>query len=969
MNLSFVYPNALWFLLLIPLTIGLALLGPRRPNKRRFWVSLIARTLLLTALVLAIAGIQLRLKTESLTTVFLLDASDSVPIEEQDRGENIIRTAVSEMPSGDRAAIVVFGEDALVERLASEDSALNDLSSIPISTRTDIASALQLAIALFPNEGAKRIVLLSDGQENLGYALEQAELVSLQQIELLYVALSGLQSGTEVLLESLEAPGIIRQGEQLQLVASVNASQAVSGILQIFSDSQLIHSQEVNLSPGTSKFVIPVETDDPNTYTYRAQIIPSADGRLQNNEASAIVVVEGPPNILIVENTPGDATNLIAALQSSEMILTATTPEGMPSTLQSLVNYDAVILVNTPAGALPSGILNVLQVYVRDQGKGLIMTGGQRSFGAGGYLRTPLEEALPVDMDVRSKENTPNLALILAIDKSGSMGRCHCDDPDLNQTYTRQEVGQPKVDIAKEAVMRAASALGSEDYMGVVAFDADAKWAFEASKLLDYSAIEQAIGGIVANGDTNLQSGVTAAYDALTSLDAKRKHIILLTDGWTQTGDLSPLVQSMESEGITLSVIAAGGGSAEYLQGLAEDGGGRYYPAENILNVPDLFLKETVTSVGEYIIEEPFYPLPSLPGPALRGIDTLNLPVLRGYNGTTVKNSARLDLLTPKGDPLLASWQYGRGRSAAWTSDLTGHWAADWVAWEDFARFASQLVSWVLPTPLENGFVPKVFIEDNEGVIQLIAEDENGRPVNDLDVRASITTPDLESFDLSLEQINPGQYEVRTPVTQPGTYIITMGVNDQDYQSNGSISVGLVVPYSPEYKAAGVDLARLIELAQITGGGELNSPEAAFLHNLPGAAFAKEIWRPIILLVAILFPLDVALRRLVFSQKEVQDAKTWVRALIPFRKPQSSSPDEPKVLGSLFEARNRARSRRSAESDQDSPSKTQPTVPAPIKDKPVTQNKAQSDKNQPSADTFSRLKAAKKRTQKGSKEE
>ena len=183
-----------------------------RPNKRRFWVSLIARTLLLTALVLAIAGIQLRLKTESLTTVFLLDASDSVPIEEQDRGENIIRTAVSEMPSGDRAAIVVFGEDALVERLASEDSALNDLSSIPISTRTDIASALQLAIALFPNEGAKRIVLLSDGQENLGYALEQAELVSLQQIELLYVALSGLQSGTEVLLESLEAPGIIRQG-------------------------------------------------------------------------------------------------------------------------------------------------------------------------------------------------------------------------------------------------------------------------------------------------------------------------------------------------------------------------------------------------------------------------------------------------------------------------------------------------------------------------------------------------------------------------------------------------------------------------------------------------------------------------------------------------------------------------------------------------------------------------------------
>ena len=965
MRISFIYPQFLWLLLLLPVTIILALLGPRRPNLRRFWIGLSLRSILLTALVAAIAGIQLQLPTDSLTTVFVLDVSDSVTIEEQSRAEDLIRAAVREMPSGDRAAVVMFGEDALVERLATEDNALNNLSSVPISTRTDIASALQLALALFPNEGGKRIVLLSDGQENLGVALEQADLISLHHIELLYMPLSNLESNTEVLIESLDAPADARLGEQIQLEVNVTSNANVDATLEIFSDGQRIFSENVSLQPGTRTFQIPVEAEETGFQRFQAQITPAPtdDSRLQNNEASAFVVVYGPPRILIVEGQEGEADNLVAAVSSVEMDILVTSPTGMPATLQELAGYDAVVLANVAAWDLPSGSMESLQIFVRDLGKGLIMTGGEESFGAGGYLRSPLEDVMPVDFDVQSKELMANLALILTIDKSGSMGRCHCDDPDLNQEYTRQEVGQPKVDIAKEAVMRAASALGAEDIFGVVAFDGAASWPLEAGTLPTYTAIELAIGGINANGDTNVSSGVVAAYESLVDVDAARKHIILLTDGWSHTGDLTDLVTEMNENGITLSIIAAGGGSAEYLEELAETGGGRYYPAEDILSVPDLFLKETVTSVGEYIIEEPFYPLPSIPGPVLEGIDTLTLPGLYGYNGTTPKLTARLDLLTPKGDPLLATWQYGLGRSAAWTSDLKGRWATDWVAWDNFARFSSQLISWVLPAPQAEGISAQASLGNNFGKVELTAFDTNGQPMNFLNAQAVVVFPDLESQDVDLEQSGPGEYTAEFEATQPGTYLIRVGANDANQQSLGQQTLGLVVPYSPEYKASGVDLARLIELAQATGGGELETPANAWLHNLPTASFAKEIWRPILIAVALLFPLDVAIRRLVFGKKEIQQAQGWLGERFRRTKPEASTEDGPKVLGSLFEARDRARSRRVDEEDE----KQTPVIKTEIHVKPAKQTKKQ-DTPQDGQDTFSRLQAAKRRARKQDEE-
>lgn len=963
-GISFIYPQYLWLLLLLPITAALALLGRRALSRVRLWGGLALRLFVLLMIILALAGIQLRLPSRTLTAVFVLDVSDSISQAEQSRGEELIRQAIENMPSGDQSAVVIFGEDALVERLASPDSALSRLSSIPVTTRTDIASALQLAAALFPDEGAKRLVLLSDGRENLSQALKQAELVAFQEIELQYVPLGDTQDDIEVLLDAIDAPADVREGQEFELGITVESTSAVGATLRIFEDGELIQTQDLNLQTGANRYAIPIVDAEPGFHRYRAQIIPDADHRLQNNEAASFTVVAGPPSILLVQGSPEEGENLAAALEAAKMKVTAISPASIPVNLPELAQYDAVILSNVPASDLPPGAMEALPIYVRDLGKGLLMTGGENAFGAGGYLRSPIETALPVYMDVKSRELSANLALIVAVDKSGSMGRCHCDNPDLNQTYTAVETGQPKVDIAKEAIMRSAQALGEEDYLGVVTFDSQAHWSLDVQPLVGPGELEQAIGTFQAEGQTNMISGVTAAYEALQGVDAKRKHVILMTDGWVQTGEMTALVEKMRADGITLSIIAAGEGSAEYLEDLSRSGGGTYYPAADMMSVPDIFLKETVKSVGQYVIEEPFLPLVGNPSPILRTVDSENIPPLLGYNGTSPKNTARIDLFTPRGDPLLASWQYGLGRSAVWTSDLKGRWGSELVRWEDFPDFASQLVSWLLPSPQVEGLSASVSLEDEGAVVRLDAQDDQGRPLNDLNVQAKLIDPELNTSEITLQQIGPGQYQSSVRADQPGTYLVWLAASNGD-QALGQVTRGLVVPYSPEYRAGGMNLGLLDELARITGGGQLQDPVKAFLHNLPSADSAREIGRTLLLIAALLFPIDVALRRVMFSQRDMQTALTWVNVRLPWK--QHASPDRPApMLGQLFNARERARQRTTSRSENKQPqtfSEAEPRSPNLESDSGAPAAKPQSSPDD-AQDSFARLREAKKRARK-----
>ncbi|OQY23000.1 MAG: hypothetical protein B6I34_05135, partial [Anaerolineaceae bacterium 4572_32.1] len=289
-----------------------------------------------------------------------------------------------------------------------------------------------------------------------------------------------------------------------------------------------------------------------------------------------------------------------------------------------------------------------------------------------------------------------------------------------------------------------------------------------------------------------------------------------------------------------------------------------------------------------------------------RGLDSTALPPLLGYNGTTPKDTARVVLTTPRGDPLLATWQYGLGRAAAWTSDFKGQWATEWLGWGGFPRFAAQLVGWTLPAPRVEGIEAQAALEDGEAVVRVEAADEEGRPRNFLDVTATLIGPDLETTEMALAQVSAGRYEARAALSQPGTYLVRLAVSKGGEPLGGQM-LGLAVPYSPEYKVSGADRALLGELARVTGGGELPEPVAAFSHNLPAAARAREIWHSLLLIAALLFPLDVALRRVMLGPADFRKAAAWVRERLPARRER---PAGERVLGQLFQARDRARQQR-----------------------------------------------------------
>ena len=410
MSISFIYPGFLWLFILIPIVLLIGIAALPLFSRTRRAAALALRLVIMSALILALAGIQLRLDSQKLTTVFLLDVSASLSSQEHERGEAWIRQAVSEMKAGDQAAVVVFAEQALVERLASPEPYLTEIASIPTYNRTDISSALQLAFAIFPGEGSRRVVLLSDGRENLGHALEQAEYAALSQIELTYVPLGASQPDVEVYLDALDAPSEARLGQDIELQAVVQSTAAVQATLRLFSEGVLLELQEVDLLPGRNSFPLLVKNaEGASTGSFRrfqVQLIPEMDTILQNNLASAFTVIQGPPAVLVVEGEPGDGDALAQALKDAEMRVTQLNAADMPVSLSALADYDSIVLVDVPAKALAPGTMENLEQLVRDLGKGLVMVGGPQSYGAGGYLRTPLERLLPVDMDLARPGNS-----------------------------------------------------------------------------------------------------------------------------------------------------------------------------------------------------------------------------------------------------------------------------------------------------------------------------------------------------------------------------------------------------------------------------------------------------------------------------------------------------------------------------------------------------------------------------------
>jgi Ca-activated chloride channel family protein len=798
------FTDPVWLWLLVPgllIVIGGWAAASRTLSSGRRVASLAIRLVLAVCLIASLGGARLALASDRLSVVFMVDASASMVDATRDELLDFARQAVREMPEGDTAGVVVFGANALVDRLPSQLGELQVPSSVPVVGATDIAAAIRLATAIFPAGAQQRLVLLSDGNDTAGSA-EQAILAAAQRGVRLDVVLPSDETYGEALVDGIDAPAGARVGETVELSVRVRSTVRTGATLRLLADGGTVASRRLALEPGSITVPFSIEADEPGFHVFRAVLEPDADHFAENNAADAYVLVTGAPQVLVATDDAGRAADFIGALREARLNVTLVPSGGVPSSLATLAGYDAVVLDNVAADELGAPTMSSLQVYVRDLGKGLVMLGGRRSYGAGGYLNSVLEEVLPVYMTVRDRERSPDVALVAVVDKSGSMADCHCtgDDRDTATSGTR---GFEKVDIAKEAILRAADALAPTDQLGVVAFDEGAHWAVRTGPI-DAGSLQGSLG-FRADGQTNIYAGLKAAYDDLVRNPAKLRHIILITDGWSTSGAYDALLADMKAAGITLSTIGTGGGSAAILRNLAEQSGGRYYDAADATTIPDIFLKETIRTAGEQIVEERFQPIPSAPSEILRGLDAGRLPFLRGYNATTAKGTATVALLTGREDPLLAQWQYGLGRAAAWTSDTRQQWATDWIDTEAFGTFAAQMVAWTLPPRDDQGidvqFSPG---RDGELGVEVTSLDDDGAPRNFYRTVLRLVGPNLEPLQVALEQTGPGRYGGTLRADEPGAYLVRVA-QTRDRADSASRTLGIVSPAAEEFRRLGVD--------------------------------------------------------------------------------------------------------------------------------------------------------------------
>jgi uncharacterized membrane protein len=877
MGITFEAPLAL--LLLVPavaLTVVLHLGARRRMGSCRRRLALFVRTVLLAVLVLALAGFQLVLPVDRLATVFVVDLSDSVGNAGREDALAFLRETLAERPDGDVAGIVAFGKEALVERLPADLADIDRIASTPVTSATDIGAALRLATALFPDDTQKRIVLLSDGNDTTGDGQAEAALAASRGVRI-ETRRIGLGDVEEVLVERLTTPSTARLGESVPVVAEIRSSVAQTATVRLFADGAPAASQPVDLAAGVTRVTFDVKPADAGFHTFRVVVEAALDTFSQNDRADSNTIVKGEPRTLVLAGNDDVATELVAALRNQGQLVDTAVPEALPTDLASLAAYDSVVLVDVSRLRLSDRQLATLQVYVRDLGKGLVVIGGPKSYGAGGYTKTPLEETLPVDMGVRDRQKQPDIALVVVIDQSGSMAACHCNTFNGGMGGGSGIGGVQKVDIGKEAILRAAAALTERDELGVVGFNETAHWIVRTQPLGGVTDLQGQIAGIRADGQTNIFAGLDQAVTSLESAAATRRHIILLTDGWSSSGQYDAIIAKMKAAGITLSTVGAGGGANPFLEQLAKQGGGRFYPATNPSSIPDIFLKETQQVSGQQIVEEPFFPIQTSSSPILRGLDA-GLPQLRGYNGTTIKAAAQSVLVTARDDPLLAQWQYGLGRSAAWTSDSTGRWAKDWVAWSGFNRFFSQLVSWTFPGE-ETGGIEATF-ESTGGVTTLHVQsvEPDGSPRDFYATSASVVGPDLEPRVVGLAQIAPGVYETALGEMEPGAYAVRVTQTRPGSSPLGR-TVGLVAPTAAEYRRLGANEPFLASLRAATGGTVVATALDPWRHDLTATDRFTDLWPFLLVLAVLLWPLDIALRRMSIGRRELAAARGWVTGL------------------------------------------------------------------------------------------
>ncbi len=896
-NWSFSVGNP-WWLILIPLLLppliwasyrSLAGLGPMRRA-----LAILFRSAVITLIVLALAELQMVRRSERLATIFLLDASNSVPREYQKAALDYVTEASRKRRKDDLAGVVVFGKEPRVE-VPPAPSELNllGIESTIDAENTDLAAALKLALASFPEDTARRIVVLSDGNENRGSSFEQALSAKSLGVQVDVLPIDYFYD-REVLVEKVSIPPDVKQGETVNINVVIRASEPTSGTLQVFQKADNYrapapgteHPEPVELQRGINVKTLQHVIKSPNFYTFSAEFIPdqgSGDRRAINNVAEGFTHARGQAQVLLIEGARGEHAELVKALHDKEIevkVLAAPRIDGsggvggdpLPTDLAQLQPYDTVILGNVPKEAFTESQHQLLAANCHDMGAGLVMLGGSDSFGAGGWMNTPVEKALPVDMQIKAIKVQGIGAMALIMHAS--------EIPEGNYW---QAV------VAKAAI----GALSSYDYAGLLHWEGQEAWLFTLRPIGPgrnsmLRAIDRMTPGDMPDFDPSLQM----AMKGLNSIqDAMSKHIVVISDG-DPTPPSNRVVAQLATSKITVTTVltAAHGNDASataVMRNLASKTKGRFYNVTNPKALPRIYQKEARSISRPLIFEQQRPWQPKLNYPKTEPVIGIpeELPPITGIVLCSAKENELVEipivspLPTGQLNPVLAHWTYGLGRSVAFTSDAGRRWAKAWPDWQSYAAFWSQVIRWSM-RPADRGNLT-LNVRRDQGRIKVVVDalDKNDQFLNFLQIRGTVLNPDLKAAPVILEQTAPGRYEATIEnADSSGNYFVTLGYQGPE-KVQGVLSTGVSVPYSDEYRELRSNPTILEALAAVTDGQVVSwkvAPDGRvdLARTIQGVdhfrrdprlinprSFAA-LWPALLWLAAFLFLGDVAVRRI-----------------------------------------------------------------------------------------------------------
>ena len=868
-----------WWLALLALLPLLAwgASGGAGPARVRRIAGAVLRGFALAALVVALAGPLKGSYPRDTDVVFALDVSSSIEPDVVSQALGFVNRAIESKAPGARLGLVVFGADAATELpLASRSVPVREVSVDVPRGGTDIGRALEVAMGAFGSEGQRRVVLLSDGRENAGNARAASTAARALGVEILSIPLERRGTRDEVRVQGVVAPSVVRSGEPFEVQVAIESRSGGRAHLVLLRDGTVLRDEELSLAPGTNRYVLHEEAPESGLREYEVIVNSDADRQPENNRHQTFVRVAGVPKVLYVRGGAGDALFLPEALRAQGLEVEELLASALPATLHEYIEYDLVILDNVSGFDMSLDKMEQLERFVRDAGGGLVKLGGDRSYSAGGYYDTPVERLLPVTMDVETEVRIPSLAVTFVIDKSGSM--------------SSQAQGEEKLSLAKVAALSAIEVLNPLDRVAVLSFDAGYEWSVPATEAGNRQTIAETLRVLGAGGSTDLYRALEAAYRGTREQNAKLRHLIVLSDGLSRAeSDYTALARRIHADGITISTVAFGqDADLPLMANIAAEGRGRFYHTEDPRHIPRIFTSETLVVSRDLLVEEPVAPVAGYPGEMLEGLDPDAFPPLAGYQRTWAKPAAQVLLHARDGDPLLAVWRYGLGKSVAFTSDLSGRWGRDWVAWAEFGRFAAQMARWTMRHRGPETLLPTFEWEGQRASVTVDALDRDERFVNHLDLRATVLGPRGESETLLLPQVAPGRYRGEFEASPGERYYLSLRGRSPEVEI-GPETFGLALPYSSEYAGLGVDPETLREVAAATGGRmlALSNTSLETIHAPPDLAPGARwrVWKPLLVAALLLILLEVAVRK-------VNLPESWQRRL-GVRRARARSEAEP----------------------------------------------------------------------------